>query len=274
MSCTEIRRIPTANGPHHPFESCQDDLPRKIKNEKQEPRRTRLLVLKRKGQVMSAPMHTFGLEKRNQEDVALVSDYLSGRRCAIVTVDAWILEQVRRLPIRLAREDLTQGVHLKLIRSLRSRRFRYECSFRTYVARIARYTIIDAIRAKRTDRLAGSIPIDDMAAVDRAFAALEADEIARRALKSLPPRYLQLLYMAFVEELSYEQIGERLGVPPGTVKSRMWACRRKMRRSLERPMPHAGVPEPTRESAVDQKKRDSRSVTKSSASNADNKSIG
>ena len=43
----------------------------------------------------------------------------------------------------------------------------------------------------------------------------------RRALAELKPEYRTVLLLRFMEDLSYEEIGRALGLPPGTVKSRI-----------------------------------------------------
>ena len=52
------------------------------------------------------------------------------------------------------------------------------------------------------------------------------------ALEELPPEQREVVVLAFYEGLSYREIGRMLGVPEGTVKSRMYFAKRKLREVL------------------------------------------
>ncbi len=55
---------------------------------------------------------------------------------------------------------------------------------------------------------------------DRAIAAMEFDDIVAGA-RGLPEHLREVLDLVLVERLSYADIGRILGIPAGTVKSRM-----------------------------------------------------
>lgn len=52
------------------------------------------------------------------------------------------------------------------------------------------------------------------------------------ALEELPPEQREVVVLAFYEGLSYREIGRMLGVPEGTVKSRMHLAKRRLREAL------------------------------------------
>ena len=54
----------------------------------------------------------------------------------------------------------------------------------------------------------------------------------REALDSLSPAHLEVLTLAHTEDLTQSQIAERLGLPLGTVKSRMFHGLRALRATL------------------------------------------
>ena len=65
-------------------------------------------------------------------------------------------------------------------------------------------------------------PVDE--AVDR--------EMLDRALDELPDQYRLIVAMFYFEELSYKQIAQELGVPIGTVMSRLARAKQRLRQQL------------------------------------------
>jgi DNA-directed RNA polymerase specialized sigma24 family protein len=58
--------------------------------------------------------------------------------------------------------------------------------------------------------------------------------LLHQAVLALPAGCRELWFLVLVEKLSYEEVGAHLAIPPGTVKSRMFHCRRKLLDLLER----------------------------------------
>jgi RNA polymerase sigma factor (sigma-70 family) len=70
---------------------------------------------------------------------------------------------------------------------------------------------------------------------DEVDARVSADDVSRRlaaALASLPAAHLDVLLLVGWEDLSYEQAADALGVPVGTVRSRVSRGRAALRRAL------------------------------------------
>jgi RNA polymerase sigma factor (sigma-70 family) len=70
-----------------------------------------------------------------------------------------------------------------------------------------------------------AVPAAEIGPEDAALATAEQAELAA-ALKELPPAHREVLTLMFVAELSHAEIGQVLGVPIGTVKSRLHAAKR------------------------------------------------
>lgn len=120
---------------------------------------------------------------------------------------------------RQTAEDVVQEAYLEAYRSLH--RFRGESKFSTWLFRIVRHRAVDAIRrASRRERLAEHLPA----------ARAQPDAAARTALHlaidGLPPELRETFITIEVFGLTYREAGPVLGVPPGTVKSRMHRTRR------------------------------------------------
>ena len=85
-------------------------------------------------------------------------------------------------------------------------------------------------------------PVDEDALV-AATRPTQADELEMKelesALRQLPAEYREVLLLVALEELSYEQVAATLGIPLGTVMSRLSRARERLRRLLaaEAPAP-------------------------------------
>lgn len=72
--------------------------------------------------------------------------------------------------------------------------------------------------AELVDLMEIDIPAPDAASLDR-----ERDEQVQRALDRLAPSLREIVLLAYFQRLSYTQIADELGIPLGTVKSRLHA---------------------------------------------------
>lgn len=96
---------------------------------------------------------------------------------------------------------------------------------------IARNKTVDLLRR---DRIRQAITLDEAAAsacVDVEDRAGLVD--AKEAIAQLGEEERDLVLMVFLLEMTYEEVGEALGIPVGTVKSRMHHLRRKLKKGLE-----------------------------------------
>ncbi|HKY33614.1 MAG TPA: RNA polymerase sigma factor [Candidatus Polarisedimenticolia bacterium] len=167
-----------------------------------------------------------------------IRDYLRGEARAVAEVEGWIQDVLRPCYPSLLedREDTAQFVHQKLLSNLRSGKFLFRSSLRTYVSRITHHTAIDGLRRRFRDAPLEAAPADSLLDERSPYLVLEtSDESTLRSLalqrSSAPCR--SLWRMIFLENLSYEEVGARLGIPGGTVKSRVWHCRRRLLELLE-----------------------------------------
>ncbi len=65
------------------------------------------------------------------------------------------------------------------------------------------------------------------------------DSEVMRALRALPPGFRAAVYLADVEGYRYRDVAEILGIPVGTVMSRLHRGRLKLRKALTRPVASA-----------------------------------
>lgn len=102
---------------------------------------------------------------------------------------------------------------------------------------IARNLRIDQARRERRAQLYAMMQefddVDPDRAPDEKVSALEHASRVRSAMDELPPDQLEVVRWSFVEGAAHSEIAERLGLPLGTVKSRLRLAMRRMRKSLE-----------------------------------------
>jgi RNA polymerase sigma-70 factor (ECF subfamily) len=102
---------------------------------------------------------------------------------------------------------------------------------------IARRTAIDALRSERRPTRGDHAPETDVGVITLSFEQTwEAHEV-RTALDGLPPDEREVVRLAHVEGLSHVEVSERLGVPVGTVKSRMHRAHRRLAAALSHLLP-------------------------------------
>ena len=104
----------------------------------------------------------------------------------------------------------------------------------TWIFTIARNLRIDAIRRDRPPP-AEEDPTDSAPepGADAVVFAAEREARVREALKTLPPEQMQIVELSFFSEEPHSAIAERLGLPLGTVKSRLRLAMGRLRALLE-----------------------------------------
>lgn len=131
-------------------------------------------------------------------------------------------------------EEITQEVMLTVWRKA-SQFDRSQASASTWIFRIARNRRIDAARRAARPELEPDEPAllpPEVEAPDVAAHASARDVRVHAAMKDLPEDQLSLLRLAFFDGLSHREIADQLGLPLGTVKSRLRLAFDKLRKHL------------------------------------------
>jgi len=140
-------------------------------------------------------------------------------------------------------QDLTQEVFLRVFRTVGTFRSD-EGSFGTWLARVTRNLLIDHYRRTRQDRATDSIEdqlprveeegASAMARPDQALAGRETSEILQQTLQKLSPDLREAVILRDLQEMEYREIAGVLGIPEGTVKSRINRGRAELSRLLRK----------------------------------------
>ena len=137
-------------------------------------------------------------------------------------------------------EDLTQDIFLKIFRALGT--FDRRANFQTWIVSISRNLCIDHYRSVRKERqtIAREVDSADLQPASRErgpYAAAEHQdlrEMLRASLGKLPPALRAAVVLRDLQELSYQEIADRLRLPEGTVKSRINRGRTELARQIKK----------------------------------------
>jgi RNA polymerase sigma-70 factor (ECF subfamily) len=137
-------------------------------------------------------------------------------------------------------EDLTQDIFLKIFKALNT--FDRRANFQTWIISISRNLCIDHYRSVRKERQTIARDVDSSelqpATLERGpYAQAEHQDLRaqlRHALDVLPLALRTAVVLRDLHELSYQEIADRLGLPEGTVKSRINRGRIELAHQLKR----------------------------------------
>ena len=150
-------------------------------------------------------------------------------------------DSVYRLAYRLSgnqhdAEDLTQETFMRVFRSLK----RYQPgTFEGWLHRITTNLFLDMVRRRAKIRMEAlpedyeRVPGTDMTP-EEAYNVANLDPALQRALDDLAPDFRVAVVLCDVVGMTYEEIGETLGVKMGTVRSRIHRGRSQLRAALEK----------------------------------------
>jgi len=139
-------------------------------------------------------------------------------------------------------EDLTQEVFIKIFQTLKT----FDAAqgaFPTWLARVARNHLVDHYRRTKKDRVTSSLEdepggleekpsptVEPVAQVE----SRERKELLQQALDRLSPDLREAVVLRDLQDLDYGEIAQVLGVPAGTVKSRINRGRLELARVIKR----------------------------------------
>jgi RNA polymerase sigma-70 factor (ECF subfamily) len=143
-------------------------------------------------------------------------------------------------------EDLVQDAALHALRGFKT--FQAGSNFKAWFFRIVYNTFLSKYRQRRSDR--GLLGLEDASElylqlrtreaglhlqgsdpVKAAIGRMESEQVAA-ALQALPEEYRVAATMYFLEDFSYQDIAQVLGIPIGTVRSRLHRGRKMLQKGL------------------------------------------
>jgi len=145
-------------------------------------------------------------------------------------------------------EDLTQDVFLKIYSNLGA----FDCtrgSLQVWITTMTRNLLVDNFRRTKNLRATGSLdegwneaeelkPVDRLVSADRSphehAAQKELEKMVQAALAKVSTELREAVILRDLQDMDYKEIAQVLGIPEGTVKSRISRGRAELARLLER----------------------------------------
>ncbi len=191
--------------------------------------------------------------RRAKEDAVLVKLAIDGDEAAYKSLIRRYRNPVAQVVYRLVKdrgqvEDLTQEVFIKAFQHLKD--FDYEHQFASWLFKIANNHCIDYIRKKklrvysideqiRTEdgQMEYEIP-DSTYEPDLNMLREQKSKVIQEAIDSLPDKYREVIVLRHQEELSYEEIAVKTGLPVNTIKVQLFRAREMLYKFLKDRIKH------------------------------------
>ena len=125
-------------------------------------------------------------------------------------------------------QDMVQDTFVKALRN--AVRFAEGTNLRAWLMRILYNNVMSVYRHKQVAK-EGPYP-EGFDPEEGLPADLEVSDEVLEAVSNLPDDYRKVFLMAALEESPYQVIAEKLGIPVGTVMSRLWRARQSLKQRL------------------------------------------
>lgn len=131
-------------------------------------------------------------------------------------------------------DDLVQETYAKALRGFSS--FQVGTNFRAWMYRILRNSFLTSRTGMKStvafDEEEHQDATSGQSSPEALLIELSDREMMQQSLADLPVHFREILLLCEVEEMSYREISETLGIPTGTVMSRLSRARRALREVL------------------------------------------
>jgi len=185
------------------------------------------------------------------DDKHLVAKVLAGDARAFGTIvrnTEKLVAQIvfKMIPVEEDRKDLAQDIYLKAYKRLAG--FQFKAKLSTWLAQIAYNTCLDYLEKKKFTLInayeSNSEANEQEEVLDilnaRANRIVTQDGMVRKdlstilnsAMNNLSPVFRTIITLYHNEEMSYEEIGQIMDLPEGTVKSYLFRARKKLKENL------------------------------------------
>ena len=173
------------------------------------------------------------------DDLQILKRIASGDREALAELYSRYQQHLFRYLLQLTpdyglAEEILQDTFVAVWKSVRT--FQGKSSVLTWLISISRRQAHNTLRRHKLP-IVDESELEDLVATgpepeDFALASIARDELTS-AFKQLGPVHREIIVLIFIEELSYPEVANVLGIPVGTVKSRLSNAKRMLRTLLD-----------------------------------------
>ncbi len=171
---------------------------------------------------------------RATSDEMLLESIAAGNRTAMHILYCRHNVRVYRFILRIVRdtsaaEDLVSQVFLDVWRT--ARQFQGRSQVSTWLLSIARFKALTALRTRRFEDLdqedVREIP-DEADTPETLLDRTNTSAILRACVAKLSPAHREIINLVYYHEKSVEEVGQIIGIPQSTVKTRMFYARKQL----------------------------------------------
>ncbi len=171
---------------------------------------------------------------RATSDEMLLESIAAGNRTAMHVLYCRHNVRVYRFILRIVRdtstaEDLVSQVFLDVWRT--ARQFQGRSQVSTWLLSIARFKALTALRTRRFEDLdqedVREIP-DEADTPETSLDRTNTSAILRACVAKLSPAHREIINLVYYHEKSVEEVGQIIGIPQSTVKTRMFYARKQL----------------------------------------------
>jgi RNA polymerase sigma-70 factor (ECF subfamily) len=171
------------------------------------------------------------------DDYSIIRQFVDGDKSAFQILVKRHKEKVRNIIFITMNnsalvDDIAQDVFITVFRNLKH--FRFESQFTTWLYRITVNRCKDYLRKMNVRKIFS--PIEEGSEVSEYSSPVENNDISRivmNAISKLPVKLRMPLILKDIEGFSYQEISESLKCEMGTVKSRIFRGREKLKEILQ-----------------------------------------
>jgi len=176
-----------------------------------------------------------------EEDILAVKRVLKGEKKAYEVIVKKYMKRAYFIALGFTGNhqdalDLSQEAFIKAYRSLR--KFNLSMPFYPWFYTILKNLCLNFIK-KNKEISTVPLKIEDERELDKSLGPLndvqkkQTKKIIWRAISELPVKEREIILLRYFQELSYEEISKLIGCPSGTVMSRLYYAKKKLRENLK-----------------------------------------
>ena len=178
------------------------------------------------------------MDDRTEQDRALVRATLRGEDEAY----GELIERYQRMVAGVAWrygaaaddvDDLVSEVFMKAYTQLK--RYRPSHAFSTWLYRLAANHVIDYGRRRKHEQDRREMPqevVSDASTPEQTSMLTQRQQQLRDAMNELPTHYREAMFLVYVEGHSIDESARLLGLPTGTIKTRLMRGRNALRETM------------------------------------------